>query len=96
VGPFGDKEFLCVLKSAEGFGLGIPIDGVEDPIFHLFFSMMRFFRAGLLAAWQRRRARLRVMVTLAIAMEAVKAGVKGASLDGSDQLSESSVARVSA
>ena len=31
--PLGDKWFLwCVFKSAKGFGLGIPVDRVEDPV----------------------------------------------------------------
>ena len=55
--------------------------------FQPFFDMLCCFRAGLLAAWRRRRARFRVMVTPAMAMEAFEAGIKGTSLDGSDQLS---------
>ena len=32
MGPFGDELFLVALECVEGFGLGVPIDGVEDPV----------------------------------------------------------------
>jgi hypothetical protein len=32
VGPFDDEQFLSAFKGAESFGLGVPVDGVEDPV----------------------------------------------------------------
>ena len=90
MGPLGDEELLRALKSAEGFGLGVPISGVEDPIvpsalLHDVF-LWGWTASGL--------AKVPSKVARDGDSSNCKAGVKGASLDGSDQSSEQSVARV--
>ena len=30
MGLFGEEQFVGVFESAGGFGLGVPVDGVED------------------------------------------------------------------
>ena len=78
--PFGDGQFLRVFDGAEGFGLGMSVNGVEDPV-----DMMCCCRARLvaeLAAWQRCGARCGWMVRPVIAMEDLEAGINGTSLDG--------------
>ena len=32
MGSFDDEQLLVELKCIEGFGLGVPIDGAEDPV----------------------------------------------------------------
>jgi hypothetical protein len=85
--PFGDEQFLGALKGAQGFGLGVPVNGVEDPVFQPCFDMMCFSRAGLLAAWQRRRVTLHMMAVPAVEMEAFNTATNGTICDRSDQLS---------
>ena len=48
--PFGYEHFMGVFEDASGFGLGVTIDGLEDPIVlqPFFFDMVCYCRAGLL------------------------------------------------
>ena len=62
-----------VTKSAKGFGLGVPIDGVEDPVVPSVFLHDAFLQDWTASG------------SPSIAAEAFEAGAKGASLDRSDQ-----------
>jgi hypothetical protein len=87
VGPFGDEDLLSVFWGAQGFGLGIPGYGVENPGVPAIggHDVLSWARVGLLAAWRSRLATLRVKVTPAREMDACEAGMDETTLDGAER-----------
>ena len=96
MGPLGDKQLLRELESAKGFGLGVPVDRVEDPVVPSVLLHDAFLQGWTASGSLKASSEVPSDSDSIDCDGSFRRRHGGTSLEVSDQLSDQLVARMSA